>query len=90
MSRPATVYVRITGTIIGETEKAIRLRMVTCNGVSINPPQNEWFPFSQITSITHPAPDSDELASIMVPEWICEKKGLFGREDLDDHPWGGA
>jgi len=79
MSRESSdVYYKINGTIITETEKAVRFRI---KGISDKmwAEHNfvtEWFPLSQIKSLTRVNSDSSDMDSLEVKEWILRTKGL--------------
>ena len=61
-------YSLIRGKIIKETDAAILLQVASGT--------KYWFPLSQISTIHKAMPDSDELDSIAVADWILQKKGI--------------
>lgn len=85
MSRKSSdVYYKINGTILTETEKAVRFKI---KGISdkIWAEHNfitEWFPLSQVKSLTRVNLDStsdlnnSEMDSMEVRDWILRSKGL--------------
>jgi hypothetical protein len=72
-------FITLSGTIGAETEKAI---LFTVHGVDSEEvePKKEWFPLSQVKSITRAAVteaiEEQEEDVIVVKEWICKQKGL--------------
>ena len=61
--------VELTGYIQAETPKAILLELS-----GIDPPKSLWFPLSQVKSITRAAPDSDDIDTLKVSQWIWGRK----------------
>lgn len=62
-----------------ETEKAILFtahKLVYPNGSEEECKYSGWFPLSQVISISR-NPNLNEDDSIVISEWIAEKKGLY-------------
>lgn len=70
LSRPPATYATLQGSIIRETEKAIRF-MIETPGHCLDG-ETFWFPFSQLRAITRS--HSQELDEIQVPDWLIEAK----------------
>jgi hypothetical protein len=71
-----TEYIKLYGTKMRETEKAIHFT-VDFVGTKEIEPVTHWFPISQIKSMTIGEPDRvDEDDMIEVAEWICRSKEL--------------
>ena len=69
-----TEYIKLTGTKLRETEKAVHFTVVSVTDKLLDEPVTHWFPISQIKSMTHdPMNDRDE---IQVADWICRSKEL--------------
>ena len=70
----------VRGYILRSTDKAIHFEIHEVNGLSVideyGDPQAEWFPISQITSITKAA-DPQEQDEIMVKDWLLKTKDLL-------------
>lgn len=65
----------VKGTILGESEKAIKFSVIEVADTLVDPPSIEWFPFSQVETITRTkTKDTDELTA---SEWILQKKNLI-------------
>ncbi len=85
MTRPEEPIHKISGKHLGESAKAVRFEIHQINGRDTTFTDNfgdpirktEWFPFSQVKSISTQAPSSDELDEIQVKEWILKQKGLL-------------
>jgi hypothetical protein len=77
--------VTLTGTYLGESAKAVRFKIKTISGWELEKPQDEWFPFSQTSKIHRAAdyPDSESGDYLVVSEWICKQKKLFGEGDQE-------
>ncbi len=72
-----TEYIKLTGTKLRETEKAVHFTVVKVGGADIES-VTHWFPISQIKSMTT-SPPSDRLEDadeICVADWICRSKEL--------------
>ena len=78
MNRPAGQIHQLEGYISGETEKAILVEVCKLDGMEVVPEEKkkEWFPLSQVTSITRQPKGSQELESLVVSNWILRAKGL--------------
>lgn len=77
------VWIPLHGYIIGETLKAVLFQVVRGEKGEVEEHNQKkvWFPISQTQKIIRPAPDSEELATIFVREWIWKAK-------IQDE-WGG-
>jgi len=70
-----TEYIKLTGTKLRETEKAVHFTVVSVSDSPLEESVTHWFPISQISSMTHDAmTDQDH---IKVAEWICRSKELI-------------
>jgi len=67
----------IEGRHIGESAKAVKFRVEIVAGEVLGEPRNEWFPFSQMLKSSKAAPNSTELDTLVVSEWILNEKGLL-------------
>lgn len=77
MANP-TEYIKLTGTKLRETEKAVHFTVSKVSGSDIDPQVTHWFPISQIKSMTTASPDRvDEDDMIEVADWICKSKELI-------------
>lgn len=98
--RPGDPVMTIRGTKLRETGKAAQFTIVLANDIPIKPPVTEWFPFSQISKMTHD-PLADPTDTMIVSAWIMGEKGLSeamltkrASQNVpvleDDHPmdWG--
>jgi hypothetical protein len=63
------------GSVLSETAKAMKFEIEKINEDTLEEPQVEWFPFSQIKSIMKSK--SQELDNITVSDWIMDAKGLL-------------
>lgn len=70
-----TEYIKLTGTKLRETDKAIHFTVVLVNDEPIEESVTHWFPFSQIKSITLDAMTQQD--HIQVADWICRSKELI-------------
>lgn len=61
--------VKVEGIIVRETDSALlfKFQLPECNA------QTEWFPLSQVQSITRNAGKKDE---VVISKWIATKKGI--------------
>lgn len=75
MARVVAQHVILHGTYMGESEKAVKFRADSIDGVKVNEPQSTWFPISQIHSQTHD-PNSTGNDALIVTDWIARMKGL--------------
>ena len=71
----AEKYVTIEGYHLGETEKAVRFSIHVVEGKEMIDKKTEWFPLSQIKSITR-STETGELDMLVVKEWIAQQKNL--------------
>jgi len=68
----------LQGKNLGETAKALKFEIEGINGAPVDvEPKAQWFPLSQIKSITTATPDSDKQDEIKVSEWILMKKEII-------------
>ncbi len=67
----------LTGKYLRETEKACQFLIETINGVETDDTVevNQWFPYSQVVSITHGK--LDEADTLVVSKWIMQQKELL-------------
>ena len=73
---PSDEYIRIKGTGLRQTEKAVHFRVESVGGTDIFPPEAHWFPLSQIKSHTaHPTSEGEDM--IEVAAWIVRNKELM-------------
>lgn len=70
-----TTYVTLTGTILADTGKAIKIRIDKVSGESLNESVEHWFPVSQLTKMFKD-PNITGQDWIMAAEWICKEKEL--------------
>ena len=82
MSTQADIYHRLSGRIFHETEKAIYFKASEVDNVEVEAPKKEWFPLSQVKSITRaaePGPEDEPMEPDMieVKAWIVKSKGLI-------------
>jgi len=77
MSRTSTPteYIKLTGTKLRETEKAVQFSVVLVNDDPLDENVTHWFPLSQIKSMTHDALNAQD--HISVADWICRSKELI-------------
>jgi hypothetical protein len=76
MSRTsATEYIKLTGTKLRETEKAVHFRVEEVSGAVLDENVTHWFPISQIKSQTTGTADGKD--HVEVAEWICRSKELI-------------
>jgi len=73
--RPGDPVITIRGTNLRETGKAVQFEIHLANEIKIDPPVTEWFPFSQISKMTHD-PKEDPEHTFIVSAWIMGVKGL--------------
>ena len=68
----------LTGEIKAETGKALLIHCTEIDGNPWDPetPKSHWIPYSQITTITKQAPESELPDSVTVKRWILQQKGL--------------
>lgn len=66
---------RIKGNNLSETPKAIKFEVLSIDGVKLDEPKTEWFPFSQISS-TLTDPNKQDCDEILASAWICKTKGI--------------
>lgn len=76
MSRRTDTYVTLTGTIIADTGKAIKIRVEKVSGEPIELPAEHWIPTSQICKMFKD-PNSTGEDWISVAEWICKQRELI-------------
>jgi hypothetical protein len=69
-----TEYIKLTGTLLRATEKAVHFRVEEVDGTVLEDPVTHWFPISQIKSQT--TGDADGRDHIKVAEWLCRSKEL--------------
>jgi len=74
MATVAKTY-RIKGNNLSETPKAIKFEVQSIDGVKLDEPKTEWFPFSQISS-TLTDPSKQDCDEILASAWICKTKGI--------------
>jgi len=70
-----TEYIKLTGTKLRETEKAVHFRVEEVDGTVLEENVTHWFPLSQISSQTTGTADGQD--HIKVAEWICHSKSLL-------------
>ena len=70
-----TTYIKLTGTKLRETEKAVHFRVEEVDGTVLEDNVTHWFPLSQISSQTTGTADGRD--EIKVAEWICKSKELI-------------
>jgi hypothetical protein len=71
----ATEYIKLTGSKLRETEKAVHFRVINVANSDIEP-VTHWFPLSQIKSMTTSPDQLDDADTIEVADWICRSKEL--------------
>ncbi len=77
MTKANTVYIVITGTILADTGKAIKIRVEKISGEPVELDQpDQWFPLSQINK-TFKDPNVTGEDWISASEWICRTKELI-------------
>lgn len=69
-----TEYIKLTGTKLRETDKAVHFTTVCVNDEPLDEAVTHWFPLSQIKSITLDALTQQD--HIHVADWICRSKEL--------------
>lgn len=79
MTHPGEVTHTLQGYHLGETGKALRFQVFQINGETFNDGEakTEWFPLSQVRSITRAAQGSGEMDNIKVTEWILTAKEMI-------------
>lgn len=79
MTRPGEVTHTLQGYHLGETGKALRFQVLQINGDPLEDGESktEWFPLSQVRSITRAAQGSGEMDNIKVTEWILTAKEMI-------------
>ena len=72
------IYYKLNGIIMAETAAAIKFRIKGIEGKlwAEDNFQTEWFPLSQVKSITRSQNNSPDLDSIEVKDWILKTKGF--------------
>jgi len=70
----ANIYWKVEGTIIAQTEKAVRITIKTLQGCPINSRSPEWFPRSQLENLC--LGGEGELDSFEASQWILGQKGF--------------
>lgn len=70
-----TEYIKLTGTKLRETDKAVHFTIVSVNDEPLEESVTHWFPLSQIKSITFDAMTQQD--HISVADWICRSKELI-------------
>lgn len=70
-----TEYIKLTGTKLRETEKAVHFRVEKVGDEDRVESITHWFPFSQISKQTY-TPGEDGQDTVHVAEWICRQKEL--------------
>ena len=70
-----TEYIKLTGTKLRETEKAVHFIVTQVADTVLEDPVTHWFPFSQISSQSHD-PNTEGKDTIKVADWICRSKEL--------------
>lgn len=78
------VYRQLHGEIVGESDKAIKLRVVDkVDGRD----RIEWYPLSQLSSIHRMFnAETETLDILMVSEWILKQKGMLGNAGITTPP----
>ena len=76
MRKAYDVVHMITGTKLGESEKAIKFRVHEISGIPLGQTKIEWFPLSQIDKI-FTDPSNINCDSMLVSVWILQQKGLI-------------
>jgi len=71
-----TEYIKLTGTRLRETEKAVHFTVFRVGSTDIEP-STFWFPLSQVKSMTTSPERLDAEDEILVADWICSSKGLI-------------
>ena len=69
-----TDYIKLTGTKLRETEKAVHFRVETVGTTELEENVTHWFPLSQLKSMTTATADGSD--TIEVADWICRSKEL--------------
>jgi len=69
-----TEYIKLTGTLLRETEKAVHFRVEEVGDTVLEENVTHWFPLSQLSSKTTGTADGKDV--IKVAEWICRSKEL--------------
>jgi len=70
-----TEFIKLTGTLLRATEKAVHFRVEEVDGTVLEENVTHWFPISQISSQTTGTADGRD--HIKVAEWICRSKELI-------------
>lgn len=70
----ANIYWLVQGTIVAQTEKAVRITIKTLQGCPINSRSPEWFPRSQLENLT--LGGEGQLDSFEASQWILGQKGF--------------
>lgn len=83
-----TTYITLTGTILADTGKAIRVQVTHVSGEKLSQSQTEWIPVSQCSKMFKDPTESGK-DWVMVAEWICKEKKLLeapkqGQEEPED------
>lgn len=73
--RPNEPVVTLRGTKLRETGKAAQFKIEYINDMPLEPSKTEWFPFSQISKMTHD-PQESPSDTMIVSVWILGEKGL--------------
>ena len=74
--RTNTTYITLTGTILADTGKAIRVQVTHMSGEKLSQSQTEWIPVSQCSKMFK-NPNESGKDWVMVAEWICKEKKLL-------------
>lgn len=71
-----TVYITLTGTILADTGKAIKIQISKVSDTELTHPRTEWIPVSQCSKMFK-NPNAVGEDWIMVAEWVCQSKELI-------------
>ena len=69
-----TEFIKLTGTKLRETDKAVHFRVDEVDGTVLEDSVTHWFPISQISSQIIGIADGKDI--IKVAKWICQSKEL--------------
>lgn len=74
--RTKTTYVTLSGTILADTGKAVKLLITQVSGEKLEQSRTEWIPVSQCSKMFKDPTASGE-DWVMVAEWLCKEKNLL-------------
>jgi hypothetical protein len=78
--RPTDPVVTLKGFASSETDKAVLFEVIQIGegdaATPVDPVKKEWFPFSQVKRIVRLPKGSQEMDTLVVSQWIAERKEL--------------